>query len=305
MRGFDYAALYPENVGSMVLDGAVDHSLSTTAAFASQVHSFSLVMRRMLQWMSDNSTSSLHGRDTIKIWRDLVERADADPLAAPDCVQSQACFPSVNGADLRIAMVNALGHPNVLWSQLAENLLQAYDNDNASGFSYPILESETGTTSSQLAIICHDWEFRDDWEEWKLLSYMSSAFSLDPAGATGGRLWAIGCARWPAKVTNPPRSLRVRNSNSAVPIMIVHALLDNVVGYDQAIGLHQRIDNSFLLTRYGEGHGSLEWTEGVLTIFDYFIRGSLPEPGALVDQPWSQEVVTDFEVIGWNQMDNP
>lgn len=67
MRGYDYAALYPDNVGLMVLDGVVDHSTSTAAMSASGMHSASLTMRRMLDWMHQNESSALQGRDTIKI----------------------------------------------------------------------------------------------------------------------------------------------------------------------------------------------------------------------------------------------
>lgn len=258
-------------------------------------------MRRMLDWMHQNESSALYGRNTVKIWRELIERADENPLPAPDCVKSGLCFPHVSGDDLRTAMAGPLGRPNYLWPEASENLLQAYDYNNASAFSYPILEDETGLLNSQFSIICHDWQFSDDWEDFKLLQYMAGAFSYDPVPTTAGRTWALACARWPANVTNLPTTRPVENSKSAMPILLVHALYDAATGFDQALSIHHNIDQSVLLTRYGEGHGSLEWPEAAGVVMDYFIRATVPSSTALVDQPMSVSVITDFELMAWNE----
>lgn len=197
--------MHPDSVGMMVLDGVVDHSGDSIALTASESHSMSLTVRRMLDWMRTNDTSALQDRDTIKIWRELIERADETPVPAPECIQSSLCFPNVSGSDFRTGIYEALSHPTVLWAEASQKIAQAYDNNNATGFSYPISDSETGVLNSQFAITCHDWHFEDDWEAFKLVQYMSGAASLDPVGPVAGRIWALACPRWPAKVTNPPR----------------------------------------------------------------------------------------------------
>ena len=283
----------------MVLDGVVDHSSSTAAMSASAIHSTSLTMRRMLDWMHQNESSALYGRDTVKIWRELVERANENPLPAPDCVKTGICFPFVSGDDLRTALAGSLGSPIHRWPETSENLLQAHDHNNASAFSYPILDDEIGLLNSQFAITCHDWQVDDNWEDFKVLQYMGGAFSVDPAPPTAGRIWALGCARWPANVTNPPTIRRVQNSKSAKPILLIHALYDAATGFDQALGVHHNIDQSVLLTRYGEGHGSLGWPEAAGVVMEYFIKGVVPSPTALVDEPMSAIAHTDFESLGW------
>ena len=300
MRGFDYAALYPDNIGAMVLDGLVDHSLDITALTTSQVASFSLTMRRMLEWMSSNSSSALQGRDVVEIWRELIQRADDTPIPAPECVQSGLCFPKVTSGDLRTAIYKAVTHPTSQWPVWSQYIKQAYDDGNATAFSYPY-QGDTGIGYSQLSIICHDWHFIDNWQDFALLDYMSSTYSLDPRGPVGGQLWNIGCPKWPVQVTNPPTGTRVENSKNSLPILLMHSLLDAAVGYDQAIGVHQRIDSSVLLTRYDEGHGSLESVEAVDSMNAYFINGTVPEPLTIIGETMSQDVVTDFEILGWDQ----
>lgn len=85
-----------------------------------------------------------------------------------------------------------------------------------------------------------------------------------------------------------------------MPILIVHALYDPATGYDEAVRLNEKIENSVLLTRYGEGHGSLEYVEGAQAIMDYFVNGTVPDATALVDEPMNPEARTDFEILGWN-----
>jgi len=82
--------------------------------------------------------------------------------------------------------------------------------------------------------------------------------------------------------------------------MLVHALLDPNTGYDQALGVHHAIDNSVLLSRYGEDHGRLEWPEGAQAIMDYFVNGTVHGPTALVDQPMNPDAFTDFELMEFN-----
>lgn len=282
----------------MTLDGVVDHSSSHTALSTSQAHSMSLVMRRMLDWMRENSTSVLYEQDTVKMWRELIERADRDPLPAPECAMSGACLSEITSDVIRTSIFEELSHPNVLWPEGAIKIQQAYENNNGTSFSYPTSQDRTGLMQSQLSIACQDWHFEESWDEFKLFQYMTGIYSLDPTGPFGGRIWSIGCPRWPVHVRNPPRTLYVDNESSSKPILLVHALLDPNTGYDQALGVHRKIGRSILLSRYGEGHGSLEWPEGSQAIMDYFVNGTVPGPTTLADRPMNADTVTDFEVMG-------
>jgi len=123
---------------------------------ASQAYSMSATMQRMLDWMRDNSTSVLFERDTAKMWRELIERADQEPIPAPECAKSGLCVSEVSGDDIRTAILRTLGHPNTLWAQAAVLIEEAYDNNNGTGFSYPISDERTGSFGSQFSIACQD-----------------------------------------------------------------------------------------------------------------------------------------------------
>ena len=100
MRGYMYAEQYPNSIRAIVLDGLVDHNRSTIDFTNSESNGFSLTQRRMLEWMSANTTSALHGRDVVDLYRELVERADKNAIPAPSCVKSETCRAEVTGDDI-------------------------------------------------------------------------------------------------------------------------------------------------------------------------------------------------------------
>lgn len=296
LRGSQYAQLYPDNIRAMILDGVVDHSISATQFSASESLGYDVAQRRMLEWMGSNSSSALDGRDAVKIHKDLVKKADETPLLVPGCAESGLCFANVTGDDIRILTVASVNSP-LLWPKFSRTIQEAYDDDNATALAFPIVDTETGVTQSMLGVICQDWQFAQNWDEYRSLQFMSTAFSEGPQGAIGARMWPLGCAAWPTNVTNPAASMRV--TNPSAPIMVVNALWDGVTGYDMALHVHSQIENSFLVTRYGEGHGSQEFPGAKQAMDRYLINLTIPEgPDNLVDQPWGVSE-TDFERFGW------
>lgn len=277
----------------MVLDGVVDHSLSEVMFSASEAFGYSLTQRRMFAWLGSNTSSALYGRDVALEYRNLLNRADAEEIAIPECIDSGTCYPNVTGDDIRRAVFDPINNPEQ-WPSFAEVLKEVFDNNNASGMLYPFSDQETGVSNSMFGIICQDYEWPDSWAEYQKLQYMHAAYSPEPQGPLGARMWPVGCARWPTKVTNPPASLRTRNISA--PIMIVNALWDPASGYDMALNMHHQLEGSVLVTRYGEGHGSFTWPAAKRVMDRYYIDVEVPESGSLlVDSPLSA-LRTDFEL---------
>ena len=281
----------------MILDSVSDHSVDAIPYAASESYSYSVVQRRMLEWMAANTTSALHGRDVVTLFHDLIKRADEHPLPAPECVGSGACFPNVTGDDIRHATFNPVNYP-YLWQPFSEIIKEAADNNNASALSQTISHSETGVFQSMFAIICQDWDFRQSWAEYRLKQFMTSAFSVDTSGTLGERTWGIACQRWPTNVTNPPKPMTVKGT--AAPIMLVNALWDPATGYDGMLNVHRQIEGSVVVTRYGEGHGSQAYPETRKVMYEYLADLKVPDAEhRLTDRPVST-AETEFEMQGWN-----
>ena len=301
LRGSQYAQIYPDHINTMVLDGIVDHSMTVTQFTASEAHSYSATQRRMLEWVASNSTSAMHGRDMVTLFHELIDGVNQNPIHMPECARSEQCFPSINDDDIRNYAFRSANGP-ILWPQFALDMKEAIDNNNFSAFVYPLSTSETSIANSMFGIACQDWDFPKTWTDYRQTQYLNSAFSTDPQGPIGARMWAVGCPNWPTKKSNPPAPLRIENKDSA-KIMLVNSLWDPATGYDQALNVHDQIDNSVLVTRYGEGHGSWEWPETRKIIDEYLIEGSLRDQDDLLfDRPF-RTWETDFEMLNWSEVD--
>jgi pimeloyl-ACP methyl ester carboxylesterase len=230
-----YAHLYPDNIRTMVLDGVVDHSLSEVMFSASEAASYSITQRRMFDWMSKNELSALQGRDVAIEYSDLLQRVEQKPITLPACVESGTCYPNVTGDNLRQATFDPVNNPSQ-WIYYSAVLRDVIDDNNASAMAYPISDADTSTGNSMWAITCQDYDWPRTWAEYRNFQFMHGAYSPGPQGPLGARMWAVGCPRWPTKVTNPPASLRTRNISA--PIMIVNALWDPATGIDMALNLH-------------------------------------------------------------------
>lgn len=294
-----YAQLWPQNIRAMVLDGVVDHSIDATQFSAAWSQSYSLTQRRMLKWMETNSSSALYGRDVVTLFHDLVKTADRKPLPAPACVTSETCLPEVTGDDIRYAAFQPTNYPASLWINFSQALKEAADNNNASALSLPVSPNDTSSINGLLAIACQDWNFAQTWPEYQRKQFMTDAYSLDASGMLGERFWAMGCQRWPTDVTNPPRPMAVQHPSA--PIMMVNALWDPATSYDSMLHVHAQIEGSVVVTRYGEGHGSLPFPGARKVMYEYLSDLVVPEAEhALVDQPVSSQE-TDFEMLRINR----
>jgi pimeloyl-ACP methyl ester carboxylesterase len=304
LRGQLYAQLYPQNIRSMTLDGIVDHSQDITSFLSTEGQGYNLVQRRLLEWMSTNTSSALHGRDVVTLYHDLLKRASDDPIPAPNppisvCGSANGCWPNVTSEDIRNAIFNPTNTPtNAVYYSLA--LKEAYDNNNGSLLAQAIPVMEIGAGQSNLAIACTDWAVPQlSWEQFLPTQWMGAAFSQDGQGPLATREWAIGCQKWPVRNprVNPPAPLYVRNPSA--PILLVNALWDPATPFDAAVKTSMRIEKSVLVARYGEGHGSLfsEPTREVL--YKYFHDVQPPKNRLIQGLYWPEE--TDFEILGFDK----
>ena len=89
--------------------------------------------------------------------------------------------------------------------------------------------------------------------------------------------------------------------NASAPILLVNALWDPATGYDGMLNVHEQIEGSMVLTRYGQGHGSLAFPKTREVMYEYLISGRAPEEGdLLVDEPVAK-VEGEFELQGWGR----
>ena len=119
-----YAELFPEKVGRLVLDGAVDPSLSGVEQSFDQAVGLDTALRRFVEDCSkyDDCPLTQTGSGGIKEIRDFLDSLDAKPLKTedPERVLTQA---------MGVYAVAGFLYSDEWWSYMRQSLATAFDGD--------------------------------------------------------------------------------------------------------------------------------------------------------------------------------
>jgi pimeloyl-ACP methyl ester carboxylesterase len=294
MLGAQYAALYPEQIRVMALDGALEHSLSEITMLVDEATAYEEGFNRFVAWCAEDTACALHGQDAGALFDDLVAQAEETPLPAPACADGtapQPCQATVRAEDLRLNTQEMLLSPEPQpefgipgWNGLAQALAEAAAGD-ASAFSRKLV---SGPTDNMLlagpAIACLDFPAgSQDYDDVAALHVLGRAIAPHMHGA--GQSWTIvtKCLGWPVPLVNPPHPANVRG---APPILIVNSTHDPSTAYPWAHGLLRQIEDSVLLTRLGDGHTSYLRPGPSRTraaIDKYLLTGETPPPNTVYE----------------------
>ncbi len=287
--GAQYAALYPDNIRVMALDGVLDHSLPETYFNFTASVTVEDSFERFARWCDETPECALHGKDVGAFVDALVAKADTAPLPAPLCQKAGVCkskvtgemvFQNLQGQLLFKEPLPALGFRG--WIGLAQILADA-DAGDASYLSGEIFSSDTDETYAALAITCLDWTASA--QSYHDLVYKQRlAESVAPHIRNDAASWAIqaNCPGWPVPMNNPPQRLTIKNTP---PILLVNANHDPSTAFAWANNVLGQFDNAVLLTRDGDGHTSYLLSGESQTrdaIDEYLITGQMPPPNTVL-----------------------
>ncbi|KAJ9637482.1 hypothetical protein H2204_004906 [Knufia peltigerae] len=268
--------------------GVADHTISSFDFTSTEITGTANDMSRMLDWAAHNESSPLKGQDVRGMLREIVAKADETPIRMPGCEKSGTCQAEVNGNTFRGTIVAFLDHPLGIsggFPLCARSIQEAYEGNYTMWATLnPTRPYEWDPSYSELGIICQDFDFDEDWERFQQTQMTTAALSPDMEGCDATRIWSMGCKGWPTKVTNPPHDYKI--TNTSAPILLVHALWDSSTPYQWAVRVNRKIEGSVLLTREGEGHGSLAFDSTRKAMFDYLVDPvkNLPKPLTVINE---------------------
>ncbi|RVX71452.1 hypothetical protein B0A52_05024 [Exophiala mesophila] len=288
--GAAYAELFPEKVGNMVLDGAVDHSMRELEGFVMTNWAMEDEMRRFFDWCNSNTTCAIYGEwDSADLWDGMVAEANRNPIPAPGCLpdadteSAGRCQATVTGYDLIFNLENNFMSPNEwIW---VSNAMNESLNGNATLLSRPDPVPGTGVDYPNLAIGCLDWQPNSTtYDEHIALQNLGSAMFPHNLGSGMSMQFATTCIGWPFKPTNPQHWLDPAKMALAPPILVVNSEHDPATPISWAHGLIRQIPKGVLLTRTGDGHTSYVDNLAAREIMDAFlVNGTLPAPNTIVE----------------------
>jgi pimeloyl-ACP methyl ester carboxylesterase len=275
--GATYADLFPTHVRRMVLDGAVDPSLSTKQLSLGQAHGFEIAIRAYLQYCVDKGDCILG--DSVDAGarriRQLLDELDAQPLPTSSgrqltegLAQYGIILPLYNQdywSLLTVALQQALNGSGDMLLTLADQ----YASRGANGYKDNSIEA-------YFAVYCLD---HSDYVPLSQVPGLIDDFQR--TSPTFGRIFAYGatsCGSWPVKSGNGPAE---RDAAGAPPIVVVGTTRDPATPYEQAVSLAKQLKSGVLVSRDGDGHTGFRQGNRCVdkAIEGYLVGGTVPEDG--------------------------
>ncbi|MEU6319801.1 alpha/beta hydrolase [Streptomyces sp. NPDC047009] len=282
--GATYAGLYPERVGRMVLDGAMDPSLSARQLNEDQTAGFDTAFRSFAKDCVKHADCPLGGPGTTpaKVGENLeafFTKLDASPIPAGDADGRKL------GEALATSGVIAAMYDQATWPQLREALTSAMKSNDGAGLlvlSDTYYERDANGRYSNLmfanaAVNCLDLPsaFSSPEDVEKALPEFQKA---SPVFGKGLAWSALNCAYWPVRATGQAHRIQAKG---APPIVVVGTTRDPATPYRWAQSLAAQLASGRLLTFDGDGHTAYgrgsKCVEGAVDT--YLLQGMPPAKG--------------------------
>lgn len=271
--GSYYAEMFPENVGHMGLDGAVN---ITEREDIVQMVGFDRALQNYAKKCSaDKSCSDLGDSEekVIKTITDYLHGLKDKPVKVDDRELNQplgligviiTLYSEDTWEYLTIAMTQAINGDGSMLLALADAYYQRGPDGNY------------GTmTTSFPAIRCLDEA--DDGLAGAYKQGEEDAKKAPIFGQFGGA--DIMCPLWPVKPVKPLDKIK---GEGAAPILIIGSTGDSATPYEYAQDMAKALDSGHLITLEGEGHGAYGTGSKCLDemVVNYFVKDEVPEEGA-------------------------
>lgn len=279
--GATYATLFPKTVGRMVLDGAVDPSLTAEESAFGQTTGFQRALDAYIDDCVKRKECPL-GRDADAAEDRLAEFVDARDANPMDTGEERKLTQGITFYGIAVTL-----YDKETWPILTQALTAAFQGDG--GVLLHLSDAyfrrqPDGSYSENLgeanpAINCLD---SADDDESTLEEVQDSLPRFAKASPVFGRAlaWgALSCSDWPIMATHPQVDVDATGSK---PIVVLGTTRDPATPYEWAKALADELGSAVLVSRQGDGHTA--YTSGNTCIKnlvdDYLVDGKVPEDGA-------------------------
>ena len=253
--GTVYAAMFPDRVRALALDGAYDPEHYTSRPYAydrPQYLALDGAMGRFLDWCkADQATCGFGDGDPRAAFQQLKADLDANPV--PTANGGQA-----NGYTLVYRLMFNINEGKVIWPSFGEALRKAQQRDNTSFLLRPPSPASYDFLNPNVVVECVDKKYPTDRSllRSQVTTNARLAPLLGPAMAYGPPTYdhqhATACVQWKGEhVSRYGGSFRAKGS---APILVIGNTGDPDTPYQDAVALSRELDNGRLLTFKAEGH---------------------------------------------------
>ncbi|ABK51842.1 tripeptidyl-peptidase B [Acidothermus cellulolyticus 11B] len=275
LLGAEYASAYPDRVRALVLDGAVDPTLSTVEQTRAQAAGFALAFQH---YAADCVAHACPlGKDPAGYVEALMHRAAGHPIPSGNTRDHRV----VKDQAVLLAVISALYNESQ-WSRLTRALVDAAHGDGSGILALDDEYNErnpdgsyTNIEDANAAISCADTTQRPTVQQAEALAPVWRADNPLFGGAAAAGLGF--CSLWKA----PPDTPITIGDHGAPPILVIGTTGDPATPISGAEHLARLLGSGHLLVWNGEGHTAYPKTTCVTDYVDaYLIDLRLPPAGA-------------------------
>lgn len=277
--GATYAELFPDRVHRMVLDAAMDPTLSYTEIARGQVLGFDRAYRSFIA----DCQAGPHCPLTDDVQAGIEQTADLLTTLGDDPMPSADPDRPVTDTDLINTIIITL-YNTQSWPVLTEALRMLIDDGDASQvrlISDIALEREEDGTyppdeGAFRAINCLDFPAELDRDQ-----SMAAARSMAEESEVFGDYFGygdVGCATMPFDATGTRGAI---TAPGTPPILVIGTTGDPATPYEWAQALAGQLESGILLTRDGEGHTAYGGNDACVdeVVDDFLLSGQVPNDG--------------------------
>lgn len=277
-----YAEAFPDRVGRMVLDGALDPSLNSMQVSEGQSRGFQKAVARFAADCAERSTCAYQGgtQAVLAGINSLLAGLDRNPM------------PTTSSRVLTQAhAMTAVFYPmysTSLWPILRRALVQTTRGDGSGMLALSDYASDrTGPntyagnmTSAFYAVSCWDMPQPPGIPGLRAAATAWSQNANVPELAISMAWGNAPCHYWYGHSARAPRPA---TSTTTAPIMVVGTTFDPATPYWWSVALSKQLQTSTLLTRRGDGHTAYGSGSSCIdnAVDAYLLRGSMPSAGTV------------------------
>jgi pimeloyl-ACP methyl ester carboxylesterase len=274
--GATYADLFPTRVGRMVLDGALDPSLSTIELNLVQARGFERALRAYVGACVDRGDCFLGStvdEGTARI-RSFLDEVEAEPLETSD--RTLTAGTAVYGIWQTL-------YSKSYWSLLDTGLQRAFGGDGSVLLALADAYTERGPRGAYLsnslevlyAVNCLDHD--DPIPSSQVKQYVPRFEKASPTFGASFAYTLSGCSTWPIHTGRVPQPV---HASGAPPILVVGTTRDPATPLTWARALASQLDSGILVKRDGDGHTGYRSGNSCVdtTVEAYLVSGRVP-PG--------------------------
>ncbi|MFI8963550.1 alpha/beta hydrolase [Streptomyces sp. NPDC053493] len=278
--GATYAELFPQRTGRLVLDGAMDPSLSAeqlnreqTAGFETAINAFAADCVKK----TDCPLGSSSVPAALEALRGFFRATDVKPVPTGE--------KRALGESLATTGVIAAMYDEGAWPQLREALTAAMSGQGADllALADSYYEREADGTYANLmfantAVNCLDLPPAFSAGPTAVEKAVPSFEKASPVFGRNLAWAALNCTYWPTPATGRPHRI---TAEGAPPIVVVGTTRDPATPYRWARSLADQLSSGTLLTYDGDGHTAYGRGSDCIdtAINAYLLEGTAPQDG--------------------------